>query len=338
MKTRLYLAVGMLFTMACLPSLRAQSWLINGNGNTTVGTNFLGTTNNQSLAFRTNNIERMRLTNNGNLTIGQTSTSGAKLQIAIGGPLSLSAPGYVVVGKSNSLNLGFDTGAIQARKNGAASPLYLNYYGGDTFAGPAGALSVSTSGTTVNSGNLSFADGTQSIQFANPGTTPAPMMFMFRSGTTNTARMVIAHSPSFPTWGLQYADSGDQFDFLGAGTSRMSINLSNGNVGIGVVSPVYKLEVCGTIRAKEVRVETGWCDYVFEKDYKLRTVDELDKYISENKHLPGIASANEVETEGLNVGEMNKAMMEKIEELTLYVIQLSKDNKRLQEEIDALKK
>jgi len=54
--------------------------------------------------------------------------------------------------------------------------------------------------------------------------------------------------------------------------------------------------------------------------------------------LPGIASASEVEKEGLNVGEMNKAIMEKIEELTLYVIQISKDNKRLQEEIDALKK
>ena len=338
MKTRLYLAVVMLFAMASLPSLRGQSWLINGNGNTTVATNFLGTTNNQSLAFRTNNIERMRLTNNGNFVIGQTSTSGAKLQVATGSTLSLSAPGYVEVGKSNGLNLGFDTGIIQARNNGAASPLYLNYYGGDTFAGPAGALSVSTLGTTVNSGNLRFASGAQSIQFANPGATPGPMMFMFSSGTTNTTRMVLAHSPGFPTWGLQYADNGDQFDFLGAGTSRMSINLSNGNVGIGVPSPVYKLEVCGTIRAKEVRVETGWCDYVFEKDYKLRTVDELDKYITENKHLPGIASANEVETEGLNVGEMNKAMMEKIEELTLYIIQLSKDNKRLQEEINSLKK
>jgi hypothetical protein len=217
--------------------------------------------------------------------------------------------------------------------------LYLNYYGGDTFAGPGGALSVSASGTTVNCGNLYFSAGTQSLQFANPSTAPpAPMMFMFRSGTTNTTRMVLAHSPAYPAWGLQYADNADQFDFLGAGTSRMSINLSNGNVGIGVASPVYKLEVCATIRAKEVRVETGWCDYVFEKDYKLRTVDELDKYINENKHLPGVASANEVETEGLNVGEMNKAMMEKIEELTLYVIQLSKDNKKLQEQIDALKK
>jgi hypothetical protein len=244
----------------------------------------------------------------------------------------------MVIGRTNFANLGFDSSVIQARNNGAASPLYLNYYGGDTYAGPAGALSVSSSGTILHSGNLYFTNGTQSIQFANPGATPAPMMFMFSSGTTNTTRMVLAHSPGFPTWGLQYTDNGDQFDFLGSGTSRMSINLSNGNVGIGVPSPVYKLEVCGTIRAKEVRVETGWCDYVFEKNYKLRTVDELDKYVSENKHLPGIASASEVETEGLNVGEMNRAMMEKIEELTLYIIQVSKDNKRLQEEIDALKK
>jgi hypothetical protein len=340
MKARSYFTAVMLFVMACLPSLRAQNWLINGNGNTTAGTNFLGTTNNQSLAFRTNNIERMRLTNNGNFVIGQTSTSGAKFQVATGSPLSLSAAGYAVIGKTNGFNLGFDTGIIQARNNGVASPLFLNYYGGDTIAGPGGVLSISPSGTTVRSGNFSFTSGTQSIQFANPsiGVSPAPMMFMFSSGTANTTRMVLAHSPGFPTWGLQYADSGDQFDFLGAGTSRMSINLSNGNVGIGVTSPAYRLEVCGTIRAKEVRVETGWCDYVFEKDYKLRTVDELDKYINENKHLPGIASAKEVETEGLNVGEMNKAMMEKIEELTLYVIQLSKDNKRLQEQIDALKK
>jgi len=118
----------------------------------------------------------------------------------------------------------------------------------------------------------------------------------------------------------------------------MAINLGNGNVGIGVETPVYKLEVCGTIRAKEVRVETGWCDYVFEKNYKLKSIDELEQYINDNKHLPGVAPASEVEKDGLKVAEMNKAMMEKIEELTLYVIQLSKDNKKLQDEIDALKK
>ena len=193
-------------------------------------------------------------------------------------------------------------------------------------------------GTETLAGSLKFTNSSQSIQFASPSASPAPMMYMFASGTTNTKRMVIAHSPAYPTWGLRYADTTDQFDFVAGGASRMAINLGNGNVGIGVETPVYKLEVCGTIRAKEVRVETGWCDYVFEKNYKLKSIDELEKYINENKHLPGIAPASEVEKEGLKVGEMNKAMMEKIEELTLYVIKLSKDNKKLQAEIDALKK
>lgn len=201
---------------------------------------------------------------------------------------------------------------------------------------PASILDVE--GDQTLGGNLKFTSGTQSIQFANPGSTPAPMMYMLQSGTTNTARMVIAHSPSYSNWGLQYTDNTDQFDFLGGGSSRMSINLSNGNVGIGVTTPVYKLEVCGTIRAKEVRVETGWCDYVFEKNYKLRTINDLEQYINVNKHLPGIAPASEVEKDGLKVAEMNKAMMEKIEELTLYVIQLSKDNQKLHDEIDSLKK
>lgn len=220
-----------------------------------------------------------------------------------------------------------------------ASRMSINLSNGNVGIGSSSPTSkLHVEGSQTLAGNLSFTAGNQSILFANPGTTPNPMMYMFSSGTVNTERMVFAHSPSFPTWGLQYTDVSDKFDFLGGGTSRMTINLSSGNVGIGVTAPVYRLEVCGTIRAKEVRVETGWCDYVFEKNYKLRSIEELERYINQNKHLPGIAPAAEVEKEGLKVGEMNKAMMEKIEELTLYVIQLSKENKKLQEEINALKK
>jgi len=193
-------------------------------------------------------------------------------------------------------------------------------------------------GNQLLDGNLMFASGARSIQFANPGSSSAAMMYMFASGSSNSDRMVLAHSPTYPNWGLQYNDNGDQFNFLGAGTNRMTVNLSTGNVGIGVASPVYRLEVCGTIRAKEVRVETGWCDYVFEKDYKLRSIDKLEQYINKNKHLPGIAPASEVEKDGLKIAEMNKAMMEKIEELSLYVIQLNKQNKQLQAEMNALKK
>lgn len=217
-----------------------------------------------------------------------------------------------------------------------------NGYVGIGTASPTAKLHVAAGNEILDgdldiNGNINVKSDQKSIQFASPGSSPQPMMFMFPSGTVNTDRMVIAHSPSYTTWGLQYNDVSDRFDFLGAGSSRVSINLSNGNVGVGVTTPAYKLEVCGTIRAKEVRVETGWCDYVFNKTYKLKSLQEVEKYIDEHKHLPGIAPATEVEKDGLKVGEMSKAMMEKIEELTLYVIELNKENKKLQQQVDELK-
>ncbi len=105
----------------------------------------------------------------------------------------------------------------------------------------------------------------------------------------------------------------------------------NGNVGIGTTNPTYKLSVNGNIRSKEVVVESGWADYVFADNYKLKSLTEVEQFIKENKHLPNIPSAAEIEKNGLHLGDTQKKMMEKIEELTLYLIELKK-------EIEALKK
>ena len=100
-------------------------------------------------------------------------------------------------------------------------------------------------------------------------------------------------------------------------------------MGIGTTAnPSYKLSVNGNIRSKEVVVEIGWADYVFNKKYKLKPLIEVEKFIEQNKHLPGIPSAAAIEKNGLNLGDTQKKMMEKIEELTLYIIQL---NKRIEE-------
>ncbi|MEM7041032.1 MAG: hypothetical protein AAF570_28975, partial [Bacteroidota bacterium] len=98
-----------------------------------------------------------------------------------------------------------------------------------------------------------------------------------------------------------------------------------GKVGIGTTEPDYKLDVCGDVRAEEIKVQAGWCDYVFEPDYDLRPLEEVDAYIRAHKHLPNIPPASEVESEGLELGDMQTRMMEKIEELTLYVIELKKE-------------
>jgi len=106
--------------------------------------------------------------------------------------------------------------------------------------------------------------------------------------------------------------------------------LRSGNVGIGT-SPSAKLDVAGTIKATEIKVEAQTADFVFEPDYKLRPLDEVEIFVKENKHLPEIPSAKQMEADGVNVAEMNKLLLQKVEELTLYSIQLKKDNLDLSE-------
>lgn len=108
----------------------------------------------------------------------------------------------------------------------------------------------------------------------------------------------------------------------------------DGNIGIGTVSPGNRLEVNGTVRSKEVIVEAiNWPDYVFEVDYSLLSLKELEAYISVYKHLPEIPTAKEVEENGQLVGEIQKLLLKKIEELTLYSIELEKARDR-QEKIN----
>ncbi len=111
------------------------------------------------------------------------------------------------------------------------------------------------------------------------------------------------------------------------------------NVGIGTTNPgSYRLAVNGNIRAKEIKVETGWADYVFKESYDLPTLGEVEKHIKEKGHLINIPSGKEVEENGIQLGKMNKLLLEKIEELTLYVIELKKENENQQCEIELLKR
>ena len=117
--------------------------------------------------------------------------------------------------------------------------------------------------------------------------------------------------------------------------------LQNGNVGIGTSNPgSFKLAVEGKIVAREIQVTLAnpFPDYVFGSSYKLRSLYTLENYINQNKHLPGIPSAVEVEKKGgVELGEMNRKLLEKIEELTLYIIEINKKVEKLEKENEALK-
>lgn len=168
------------------------------------------------------------------------------------------------------------------------------------------------------------------------GTTP---YLQWKNGATLSG-FIKANSTEFLI-AANSAASGDLV--LQANGSKALYVHSGGTVSIGTATAAtgYKLSVGGNIICEQLRVElqANWPDYVFSKDHQLLPIPELEKQIEKEKHLPGIPSSCELEEQGgLNVGEMQIKMMEKIEELTLYVIQLKKENDSLKSSINSLKK
>jgi len=133
--------------------------------------------------------------------------------------------------------------------------------------------------------------------------------------------------------GSAYISTGFDVTDDGTGYQNQKFTVSrNGNVGIGTTTPDAKLTVKGNIHTQEVKVDLQGAvapDYVFKEDYNLRSLEQVDAYIKENGHLPNIPSAAEMEKEGVLLKEMNLKLLEKIEELTLYVIELKKEVEEL---------
>lgn len=164
-------------------------------------------------------------------------------------------------------------------------------------------------------------------------------------------------STAYPNgrWGIEYTSGGLNFwqpwnPTPGGGTNFHMFLKDDGKVGIGVdptacggnsFAGSHKLYVNGSILSTGLKVanfcSANWADYVFEDNYNLKSLNEVEKFIIENKHLPNIPSAMEIEKEGLDVAQMQAKQMEKIEELTLYLIEMKKEIDQLKKENAILK-
>lgn len=285
--------------------------------------NSLGGDINFGLASQNNILK----TSNGFLGLG-TLTPTSTLHLGSGNNLNAAFGGYETVGLTSAQNIGIDPDDIQARNNGVASSLFLNYYGGDIYHGSSanafvykGATGFLGIGKTAPASKIDVYRGR--LRFSgqvNTGTASG-IEFTDTAGTTLRGFMGMYDNNNMALWG-----------FGGAGWN-FKMNVNDGRISIGQnINPAtgYMLAVDGGIICEEVKVQMSpFPDYVFAKDYKLRSLQEVEDHIREFNRLPGMPAATVVDNEGMNVGEMSTKLVEKVEELTLYVIQLQKEIEQL---------
>jgi len=209
-------------------------------------------------------------------------------------------------------------------------------------------IGTTTPGTALQIGN--FNSGSSNNQLLIPGVYNFEQIKLGQIGNGDAALEFVNHNSSTNSYGVKLLVDVDQvpgmqFQYATSTTSYASLsyvtglymNLS-GNVGIGTINPgSYRLAVNGGIHSQSVNVDlTGWSDYVFKKEYTLPSLADVKTYIDQNHHLPDMPSEQEVIKEGINLGEMNKLLTKKVEELTLYLIekdkQLSVEQKKNQQQ------
>ncbi len=299
-------------------------WTLNSNiGDTT---NSIGTNNNAPLIFKTNNTERMRIGETGNVGIG-TTTPTEKMEV--NGNLKMSGNlkfggnntiGYLPTMNGNPPVMAFNRwppwGPIPSACWSMPTTLLQNQFTGILQSYNSGGTGLLNMGFDGDNGIIDVA-----------GTSP---------NTGNPSDLYINSNCGRDVYVCTGANGGNV---------KMCDATTGGKVFIGIPtcttcsSTLYKLYVEGGIATRDVKVTANsFPDYVFEKEYKLMTLAELEKYIAKNKHLPELPSAKEIEkNEGYELGDMQTKLVQKVEEQTLYIISLQKQMDELKKQLDELK-
>lgn len=342
----------------------APAWRLGGNSGTN---NWLGTDDNTDLVMKVNNQPQLRLGSNGVTELMQeirfasfadASTSTTRLTgIGPDGTVVLLDPSVVQEywDLAQPCKTGQDGLPIPHWKSGSAkiftdcSPVNVGIGTQDPLA------RLDVRGRIYGQFMGVNTYGLQARFTVKASTVNDAVEFLDQNGTTSLVadkdgKIIIGSGYFNQTWDRASLYLGNGVDHFvsaihGKGLSlstygaqdALLIEQNTGKVGIGVgVNHNFGeglLEVNGTIRSKRVVVEqTGWWpDYVFDDDHNLMELSELREFISKQGHLPNIPSAEEIETSGLDLGQLLKLQMQKIEELTLYILQLEE---RMNEESD----
>jgi hypothetical protein len=280
------------------------------------------------------------LTVNGSINL--TTGSGFFINgVPVSGDLSFwSRNGSSVYNLNDNIGIGKNNPTQKLDVNGVvnASAFFVN---GVPFAGGGSQWTTSSSSIYYNSGSVA-------IGTATPETTGKLTVGVGTSAATVKQGVYIKGDASSADAGpalildnTATATAGRTFiRGISRTTNGTAVNTDltfyNGKIGIGTNTPDAPLTVNGQIHTKEVVVDVNIApDYVFEQEYDLRSIEEVKLYIDEHKHLPEVPSAKVMEAHGVELGEMNMLLLEKVEELTLYTIQ---QNEMLKQQNEAIKK
>ena len=244
---------------------------------------------------------------------GNTANMRLGLSAVASGDLRL----YDVSGGSATIHLNGGTGDISS----STEPLFLN-------AGSSEDVVLANGG-----GNVGIGTSSPNHELVVQGNDPA---MTIRDDTTdnsaNAARLELLERAGGNYDGGGYLWWNGETNKLLVGTKQSGVNTNvlvidraTSSVGIGTQTPgSYRLAVNGSIRSKEIVVETGWSDFVFEANYNLPTLEEVEAHIGQHGHLQDIPSAAHVAKHGVKVGEMESKLLQKVEELTLHLIDMNK--------------
>ena len=268
------------------------------------------------LRFHTNGLEQLRINSSGDVGVGTTSPN-RKLHV-LGSGSSVGLKVEASDGNQASLDLTNSEGAFSLITNGGTFRIYDD---GDSSE----RLRLDTNGN-LGIGTISPV---RNVDVRGAGT------IGLNIGDASSLNVKTLQFNESTDWSIQ--SNGESYlRFHANGLEQIRIN-SSGNVGIGTTTPDEKLTVKGKIHAEEVIIDLNVPapDYVFEPDYQLRDLDELQQFIETNKHLPEVPSAATMEEEGISVSEMNMLLLKKVEELTLYILDQENKIQNQQNQISA---